>query len=119
MYNRINYASKDISCIFHICDDEIIKFGIQGSTIYDVIFTRKEQIWTCTCPDFLDRKKWCKHVYYVLLYLLKMELPPDNPMINTWRYGHRCNFGRKRSKWFADMANDSIVYEKYQYLCLR
>ena len=47
---------------------------IMGSTgnVYSVVITNKP---TCTCPDFKQRKKRCKHIYFVLIRIMKVENP--------------------------------------------
>ena len=47
---------------------------IMGSTgnVYSVVITNKP---TCTCPDFRQRKKRCKHIYFVLIRIMKVENP--------------------------------------------
>lgn len=52
---------------------------IMGSTgnVYSVVITNKP---TCTCPDFRQRKKRCKHIYFVLIRIMKVE----NPIIKTF-----------------------------------
>jgi hypothetical protein len=47
-------------------------FGTKG-TIYDVCISKKP---TCTCMDYKLRKKRCKHIYFVLIRVMKV-LNPD------------------------------------------
>lgn len=109
----MQYMKNNISCTSCFSDDIGLNFDIQGSQHYKVIFNKN--IWTCTCPDFIARYKWCKHIYYVLLIVLNMEPPPEDDS-NAMRYGHRCNFARKRTIWFVKMCNPKIVYEHYEIL---
>lgn len=48
------------------------KFKIMGSTgnVYNVTI---ENNCRCDCPDFLKRAKRCKHIYFVLIKLMKIE----------------------------------------------
>ena len=47
---------------------------IMGSTgnVYTVIISNKS---SCTCPDYRKRKKRCKHIYFVLIRIMKVENP--------------------------------------------
>ena len=48
------------------------EFIIMGSTgnIYNVIIKEKP---TCTCPDYKTRNKRCKHIYFVLIRVMKIK----------------------------------------------
>lgn len=37
--------------------------SFRGCTVYS---TARIEIWTCTCPDFLYRKRHCKHIKAVI-----------------------------------------------------
>lgn len=53
--------------------DENINFNIMGSTgnIYNIkIITNKE---TCTCPDYLGRQTYCKHIFFILGRVLNIS----------------------------------------------
>jgi hypothetical protein len=113
MYARLRYMTNNISCTSHSSDDSGLHFEIQGSQPYTVVFNT--DIWTCTCPDFVSRNKWCKHIYYVLLMVLNMEQPPEDNSDAT-RYGHLCNFMKKRTQWFGRMCDPKIVYAHYDAL---
>lgn len=47
------------------------KFMIMGSTgnVYEVVIKNNP---TCTCPDYTTRNKRCKHIYFVLLRIMKV-----------------------------------------------
>jgi len=48
-------------------------FNVSGTTgnLYDIILTPE---WcNCTCPDYVRRNKYCKHIYFILLRVLKGE----------------------------------------------
>lgn len=71
---RINNALKDK--LFYI-DSEIKSptlklYKILGTSgnIYDVTLTNET---SCTCPDFITRHKKCKHIYFVIIKLLKLQ----------------------------------------------
>ena len=51
------------------------EYVVMGSTgnIYHVLITNNP---TCTCPDFITRGNRCKHIYFVLLRIMKVD--PDN-----------------------------------------
>ena len=64
---------------------------IMGSTgnVYSVVITNKP---TCTCPDFRQRKKRCKHIYFVLIRIMKVE----NPIIKYFTNERMCKpYNRK------------------------
>jgi len=51
------------------------KFDLCGTTnnIYTVIVTDKP---TCTCPDHMQRKNRCKHIFFILVKVMKVN--PEN-----------------------------------------
>lgn len=53
-------------------DDVKNKYTIKGTTgnIYDVHI---KNVPTCTCPDYLTRYKRCKHIYFVLMKVMKID----------------------------------------------
>lgn len=115
MYKRIQYATDPNICLIsHKYYYDRFQFSIQGSyeSVYDVIFNTSG-VWNCTCLDFVERNKWCKHIYYVLLQVLKMNLPPDESGGTAMRYGHRCSYARKRTRWFKDMCDTNMIQQKY------
>lgn len=59
LYQRLYLVSADIG-------DDIINFNVMGSTgnIYKIIISNKEE--TCTCPDYIGRKNYCKHIFFIL-----------------------------------------------------
>jgi hypothetical protein len=52
----------------------LYRYDITGSTglLYHVRLTTSNQ-WQCTCPDWLRRRIECKHVFYVLLRVLRCD----------------------------------------------
>lgn len=50
------------------------KYVIMGSTgnVYDVTITNEPK---CTCPDFVTRGNRCKHIYFTLLKIMKINNP--------------------------------------------
>lgn len=48
------------------------EFSILGSTGNNYIVTISTRL-TCSCPDFRIRKKKCKHIYFVLMRVMKYE----------------------------------------------
>lgn len=52
-------------------------FTVMGSTgnIYDVTITQSP---TCTCPDYVSRKKRCKHIYFILMRIMGVKNEDDN-----------------------------------------
>ncbi len=60
----IEYVQTDLE--FHK------KFIVMGATgnVYDVTITNKP---TCTCPDYKNRQKRCKHIYFVLMKVMKID----------------------------------------------
>jgi predicted nucleic acid-binding Zn finger protein len=46
------------------------KYVVMGSTgnVYDVTIKANP---TCTCPDYMSRNKRCKHVYFILVKVMK------------------------------------------------
>lgn len=49
-----------------------LDYLVMGSTgnIYSVSIQKQPQ---CTCPDYKQRKKRCKHIYFVLLRIMKVK----------------------------------------------
>ena len=56
-----------------ICDDNILerKYVVMGSTgnVYNVII---KDIPECTCPDYMTRGKRCKHIYFILIRVMRI-----------------------------------------------
>lgn len=50
------------------------EYVIMGSTgnVYNVNITNKP---TCTCPDYITRQNRCKHIYFVLIRIMKINNP--------------------------------------------
>ena len=55
-------------------NDEKCEFKVMGSTgnVYDVVIS--EDCETCTCPDFIGRRKYCKHIFFILSPVLGIKL---------------------------------------------
>jgi hypothetical protein len=76
---RLQKASTDK--LFYIDSETSEKsklYKIMGSTgnIYDVVLTNSV---TCNCPDFKYRHKRCKHIFFVMIKLLKLtDVNKDN-----------------------------------------
>jgi hypothetical protein len=53
-------------------NDSFRKYEIKGSTgnVYTVNIQNKP---TCTCPDHIQRKRRCKHIYFVLIKIMKVS----------------------------------------------
>lgn len=58
------------------------KFDLCGTTnnIYTVIITDKP---TCTCPDHLQRKNRCKHIFFILVKVMKVSEENEDKPIYT------------------------------------
>src|SRR3989337_1997485 len=48
------------------------EYTVMGSTgnVYKVIISNKP---TCTCPDYKLRKRRCKHIYFILIRVMKVK----------------------------------------------
>lgn len=57
-----------------IKDEKSREYVIMGSTgnVYNVIITNDP---TCTCPDHITRGNRCKHIYFVLIRIMKVKDP--------------------------------------------
>jgi hypothetical protein len=72
-------------------EDAGVDFTVVGSTgnIYNVISLEKK--WSCNCIDYKNRKAPCKHIYFVLLKVLKfaerdvMSSSPNSSTIGSSR----------------------------------
>lgn len=53
-------------------DDLTKTYDVMGTSgnIYTVTVSNKP---TCTCPDFMSRGKRCKHIYFVLIRIMKVD----------------------------------------------
>ena len=53
-------------------DENEKKFAVMGTTgnIYDVTISTYLE---CTCPDFVHRGKRCKHIYFILIKVMKFD----------------------------------------------
>jgi hypothetical protein len=48
---------------------EYVVMGLTGN-VYNVIIKKQ---CTCTCPDFVARRYKCKHIYFILLRVMKVD----------------------------------------------
>lgn len=71
---KIRGSTQNIFLIETIIDDikEERKYVVMGSTgnVYNVTIKEKPE---CTCPDFMTRNKRCKHVYFILIKVMKAD----------------------------------------------
>jgi len=65
-------SMKVLSCT---CTDDHLDFLVCGSTENEYTISFKENHFTCSCPDFVKRRTFCKHVY--LVYLIVIQIVPD------------------------------------------
>lgn len=63
-------------------DDFLREYIIMGSTgnVYNVNITNKP---TCTCPDYTSRINRCKHIYFVLVRIMRVVEPDKNIYTNN------------------------------------
>lgn len=59
---------------FEVTDDNL-SFEVCGSTENEYTICFSDDHFTCTCPDFVKRRTFCKHVYLVFLKIL--QIVPD------------------------------------------
>lgn len=84
-----------------------VVYAVQGTThrVYDVVVSRRGAAWSCTCPDYLRRRRDCKHVYFVRDRALAprvariMEAAPETrPTLAVWQAAQSsmfaANFGQ-------------------------
>lgn len=75
-YNqRINRGrTQKIYLVNRNVDDTSAKFDVMGTTgnIYSVKLSGSP---TCTCPDFSQRKKRCKHIFFMLAKIFAIDNP--------------------------------------------
>ena len=73
-FRKQRAATQNIFLIETIIDEKSTerKYVVMGSTgnIYDVIIKNTPQ---CTCPDFKTRNKRCKHIYFILIRVMKTD----------------------------------------------
>jgi len=55
-----------------VTDDNIREYVVIGAShnVYNVVIKNTP---TCTCPDYITRKKRCKHIYFVMLRIMKVN----------------------------------------------
>jgi hypothetical protein len=51
-------------------------FAVAGTTgnVYNVLINEKP---SCSCPDFTTRKNRCKHIYFILIRILKVHIDKE------------------------------------------
>ena len=68
-----------------IVDDTTRNYLIMGSTgnVYTVTISKSSK---CTCPDYIKRKAKCKHIFFVLMKVLKVNptLKKEN-LVNAFK----------------------------------
>lgn len=87
-------------------------FIIMGSTgnIYTVSINEQP---TCTCPDFRLRHKSCKHIFFVLIRIMKVdESQTENGLTKTLLK----QMFRKMPKMLNELMIDKDQKQKYQKL---
>lgn len=62
-----------------------IYYYLLGSTgaKYHIDFNEANSNITCTCPDFVKRKRRCKHIIYLLIHRNRSGLVPLTPALAT------------------------------------
>lgn len=82
---------------FEITDD-VLSFEVCGSTENEYTICFSNDQFTCTCPDFVKRRTFCKHVYLVFLKILQI-VPNIDTSGNTIDTTHvRQKFEEYRSR---------------------
>lgn len=52
-------------------DDTVRKYVVRGSSS-NIYYVTIKNIPECTCPDYLTRSNRCKHIYFVLIRVMKV-----------------------------------------------
>lgn len=70
----------------------------------------------CTCPDFVKRHEECKHIYFVLGRVLKVDID-DKPKAKVV-YNKHLLFENllMNSFHFVDMVGDDVLTSMYNYI---
>jgi hypothetical protein len=70
-------------------------FAVAGTTgnVYDVVINEKP---SCSCPDFTTRRNRCKHIYFILIRILKIHIDKEEQKI----YSHE-----ELREMFINMGN--------------
>jgi hypothetical protein len=60
------------------------KFMINGTgvRVYDVVWDFEKEKFTCECPDYTHRQRDCKHIYFVMIHVLKIRRPEDVDLVD-------------------------------------
>lgn len=79
-------------------NEDCLLYNVTGSTgnVYSV---KVSSMSSCTCPDFIKRHNKCKHIYFVLLKVLKLE--DDNKQF----------YSEEEFKEIKDKFKDFSVYD--------
>lgn len=71
MEARIDRALKQR---IYLMDHDGVSFQIMGTTSnYNVVLRETGEDYTCTCLDFERRGEYCKHIYFCLFRVLKID----------------------------------------------
>lgn len=104
------------------------EFMVMGSTgnVYVVIIG---EIPTCTCPDFITRNKRCKHIYFILIRVMKSknedcEIYTENDLKEMYKNipiitsnllvdeKIKKNYDKLKLKNKFEFTNDSLINKK-------
>ena len=93
-------------------------FHVLGSSnhIYKVFFPEKDKP-SCSCPDHVTRKVYCKHIYFISLKVLLID--PDEWLSRPEKCLDKVSSVVKNSLPFSNVTADKSVTDMYQPLYMK
>lgn len=99
---KIYLVNRDVN-------DETAQFNVMGTTgnIYEVKLSGSP---TCTCPDFCQRQRRCKHIFFMLAKIFNIANPHQEKFtkdeIAAYIQGYKTNISKYNIKY--DIKNNCI-----------
>jgi hypothetical protein len=125
---KLNYNNNDrkergltqkIFMIEHRKNSELdIEFDVMGTTknVYTVRITESP---ICTCPDYVTRNKRCKHIYFVLKRIMKIDELFDGNMdeeTDTYTQNQLRQLIKNMPHVMKELVVNDIIKTKYKKL---
>lgn len=89
------------------------KYNVMGSTgnVYNICIKNKP---SCTCPDHLTRRVRCKHIYFVLLRIMKVKRHEED--VSNYENSELLTMFKRIPKITNNLKVNKQTYDKYNIL---
>lgn len=107
---RKQSALRERICFLGTLDNET--YAIQGSTGEKVYHVKVAPNPTCTCPDYTYRRNRCKHIYFMLLRMLRVpdSLIDDTVFLDSYIATWKSDFASRRlAQQLQDEEEEDVI----------